>query len=183
LLDVGAGFGHFVRWALKNCWDAWGSEPDPWARQRSVAAGRVVADLDDIRPPFDVITLWDVLEHSTNPVGLASSLRPLLRSGGRIVVDSPNFAAMKLRWWWLRRDPQRFRAVVRPHEHAIQFTETGLHRTLARAGFTEMTTLHPPLSHGDSRLLNSVARLVPPLRQGLFVRGIAPDQAPEDSTT
>ncbi len=174
LLDVGAGFGHFVRWALDHGWDAWGCEPDPWARERSVAAGRVVADLDDIRPPFDVITLWDVLEHSADPVPLASSLRPLLRSGGRIVVDSPNFAAMKLRWWWLRRDPQRFRDVIRPHEHVTQFSEAGVHRTLARAGFTELTTLHPPLSHGESRLLDTLVRLVPALRQGLFVRGIAP---------
>jgi len=81
---------------------------------------------------------------------------------------------MKLRWWWLRRDPQRFRDVIRPHEHVTQFSEAGVHRTLARAGFTELTTLHPPLSHGESRLLDTLVRLVPALRQGLFVRGIAP---------
>jgi hypothetical protein len=168
---------------MDYCWDAWGYEPNPWARERSVAAGRVVADLDDLGTPFDVITLWDVLEHSTDPVALASSLRPLLRPGGRIVVDSPNFAAMKLRWWWLQRDPQRFRTVIRPHEHAIQFTEAGLHRALVRAGFTNLTTLHPPLSRGESRLLDTVARLLPPLRQGLFVTGIAPNRASEDRTT
>jgi SAM-dependent methyltransferase len=172
LLDFGCGVGHFVRWGLDRGWDAWGCDIDPWARERSVAPDRIVSDPRDLDYPFDLVTLWDVLEHTSDPVGLASSLRPLLRPGARIVVDSPNFAAMKLRWWWLRRNPQRFYDVIRPHQHAIQFTEAGLHRTLNRAGFSGVVTLDPPLSRRRSRTLDALVRVYPALRRGLFVTGV-----------
>ena len=130
-LDVGCGFGHFVRWACERGWDAWGFEPDEWARGQSVAPPeRVVDDLDGLPLDFELITMWDVLEHAEDPVGFARMLARRLAPGGRVLVCSPNFEALQLRWWWLRRSPQRFKAFVRPHEHVTQFTAEG---ALARA--------------------------------------------------
>src|SRR5205807_4453781 len=126
----GCGFGHFVRWACEHGWDAWGYEPDPWARERTEARGRVVATMDELSPPFALITLWDVLEHITEPIDYAHSLLPWLSPGGRLLVSSPNFAAMKLRWPLLRRSPERFNAVLKPFEHVVQFTEIGIRLTL-----------------------------------------------------
>jgi SAM-dependent methyltransferase len=174
LLDVGCGFGHFVRWSLDHGWDAWGAEQDRWSREAALVEDRIVADPSDLSGEFDTITLWDVLEHTIRPVELAAKLRLRLRPGGRLFVCSPNFAAMKLRWPVLRHSPAKFNDVVRPLEHATQFTEVGLARTLERAGFVDPLVLRPPLASRDRSPLNLVARRVPSLRKGLFVSAYAP---------
>jgi SAM-dependent methyltransferase len=170
VLDIGCGFGHFVRWASGMGWDAWGYDPDDWSRSQTVAPpGRIVARLDELTGEFDVITMWDVLEHSFDPVDLARSLSRRLAPDGRIVICSPNFEALQRRWWWLRLAPDRFMAYVRPHEHVTQFTPSGLTMTLGRAGYRDVTRLHPPLSRRGVPGLDAVVRRFPWLRTGLFV--------------
>jgi SAM-dependent methyltransferase len=169
-LDIGCGFGHYVRWAREAGWDAWGYEPDDWARHRTVAdPARIVAALDQLDGEFDVVTMWDVLEHSLEPVESARTLEKLLAPGGRLVVCSPNFEALQRRWWWLRLHPEHFTAFVRPHEHVTQFTPLGLELALTRAGYVDIARVQPPLSRAGVPGLDTVARHVPWLRQGLFV--------------
>jgi SAM-dependent methyltransferase len=169
LLDVGCGFGHFVQWAVEHGWDAWGIEPDPWARESSVVPRRVVKDAASLEGSFDVVSMWDVLEHTTDPIGLAASLRGLVCPGGRLFVCSPNFAAMKLRWPVLRHSPERFSQIVKPDEHAVQFTELGARLTLQRAGYERVEVLRPPLANRPNPVLDALVRWWPSLRQGLFL--------------
>jgi SAM-dependent methyltransferase len=176
LLDVGCGFGHFVQWALSAGWDAWGCEPDPWARERTLVAERVAASLDAVSGSFDIVTLWDVLEHVPAPIEFAASLPAVMRPGGRVLVCSPNFSSVKLRWPIARLNYQRFNSVVQPEEHFTQFTETGLRLTLQRAGFTTVTFMHPPLARGGG-LVERVMRFWPALRPGLFACARAPQGA------
>jgi SAM-dependent methyltransferase len=173
VLDVGCGFGHFVRWAGEHGWDAWGVDFDPWARERTVAPGRVHADVAEFGEPFDVVTLWDVLEHVADPIAFAASVRGCLRPGGRVLAGSPNFDALKLRWPFLRRDPDRFRELVRPEEHVVQFTEAGLSLALERAGYGRPRPLRPPLARRSRTAENWMARRFPQLRRGLFVEAFA----------
>ena len=174
LLDVGCGFGHFVWWALEHGWDAWGTDSDPWAIEASVAPGRTAQDPGELEGSFDVITLWDVLEHTTRPIDLAASLRPRLHASGRLFVCSPNFAAMKLRWPLVRQSARRFNELVRPTEHVVQFTERGMTLTLERAGYEKVDVLRPPLASRSNRLLDAIVRRWPSLRKGLFVNAYAP---------
>ncbi len=186
LVDVGSGFGHFVQWADRHGWDAWGVEPDPWARGNSIAPDRVVASLSDVPAPFDHVTLWDVLEHVPRPIELLTELLELLRPGGRVLVCSPNFASMKLRWPLLRRTPSRFNDVIQPAEHCTQFTEKGVCLALQRAGFEELARLRPPMSrsHGlAGRALDVAVRLAPTLRKGLFVVGRRPRPSGDQGAT
>src|SRR5919112_2231454 len=86
VLDVGCGFGHFVRWAEDAGWDAWGYEPDQWSRDHAVCdSSQVVPTLADAPGPFDVITMWDVLEHSEDPLAFVRELAGHLAPGGRLV--------------------------------------------------------------------------------------------------
>ena len=173
LLDVGCGFGHFVRWAVEHGWDGFGSDFDPWARQRSVVPDRVRADPADFTGTFDVVTLWDVLEHVREPIEFAAGLRPRLRPGGRLLVGSPNFAALQLRWPLLRRDPARFHDLVRPEEHVVQFTEAGITLTLERAGYRGVRVLRPPMARRSGAAQDWLVRRLPQLRRGLFAEGFA----------
>lgn len=174
LLDVGCGFGHFVGWAVSRGWDAWGFDDDEWAIERNVMPDRVVSSLDALDGTFDLITLWDVLEHVPEPVVFLRRLRRLASEpGGRITVASPNFAAMKLRWPLLKRRPERFADVIRPDEHALQLTVKGTRLALERSGFGQVQVLHPPLAGPAPRVAQLSARLMPSLRRGLFVQARA----------
>lgn len=111
LLDVGAYTGVFVEIAAQHSWDAWGVEPSRWAVQQAKARGlRVLqgtletADLPEAF--FDVVTMWDVIEHLTDPRGALQQAHRLLRPGGLLVVhtidiDSPFARLMGGRWPWL----------------------------------------------------------------------------------
>ena len=173
LLDVGCGFGHFVRWAVDHGWDAFGTDFDAWARERTVVPGRVRAHHDELDGVFDVVTLWDVLEHVRNPIEFAAGLRHRLRPGGRLIVGSPNFAALKARWPLLRLDAARFNDLVRPEEHVVQFTEAGMLLTLERAGYQRPRVLRPPMARRSNRAANWLVRRVPQLRRGLFAEAFA----------
>jgi len=139
-----------------------------------VAPARVVEDSSALDGSFDVVTLWDVLEHTTAPIDFVAGLRALLHPGGRVFVCSPNFAGIKLRWPLLRRSRERFDTVVRPNEHAIQFTETGMRRTLEHAGYERVEHLRPPLASQPNLVLDALARWWPSARRGLFVNAYAP---------
>jgi SAM-dependent methyltransferase len=168
LLDVGCGFGHFVAWAHERGWDAWGLEPDPWARESSVAPGRIVGEMGELDEPFDLITMFDVLEHVPDPVAEAEALRARLRPGGRLLVGCPSFASLRLVWRFLARDQERFLRWVRPHEHVSQFTAEGLRLVLVRAGFDRVEPLRPPLATQSNPVLDTAARRLPRLRPGMY---------------
>jgi 2-polyprenyl-3-methyl-5-hydroxy-6-metoxy-1,4-benzoquinol methylase len=168
LVDIGCAFGHFVAWANDAGWDAWGVEPSEWAREQSVAdKSRIVSSLDEIPGAVDQFTLWDVLEHVDDPVGFLRSLAARSSTGGSILVSSPNFAALKVRWPWLRLNSERFNDVVRPSEHVLQFTTNGVRVALERGGFEDVRFLRPPASR-SSFLVDAFIARVPVLRRGFF---------------
>lgn len=111
LLDVGAYIGVFVEVARAAGWDALGVEPSAWAVKQARRHGLPViegtlaaADLQD--RTFDVITLWDVIEHVDDPAAELGRAFDRLNPGGIIAVhtmDIDSIAArlMGRRWPWL----------------------------------------------------------------------------------
>ncbi len=133
LLDVGCHIGVFVEIAARHGWDAWGVEPSHWAAAQAQAAGLQVvegtmatAGFDD--GFFDVITLWDVIEHLEHPSAELGQVHRLLKPGGVIVahtmdLDSPFARLMGRRWPWLME------------MHLYYFTRQTLTLLMEKAGF------------------------------------------------
>lgn len=133
LLDVGAYIGVFVEVARTAGWDAIGLEPSHWAVAEArrhglpMIAGTLTAP--ELRAvSFDVITLWDVIEHLENPHAELARARELLRPGGGIVVHTMDIASpiarlMGARWPWLMA------------MHVQYFSRRTLTRMLAEVGF------------------------------------------------
>lgn len=90
LLDFGCGTGHFLRHAKKYNTKAFGIEPSPEAR---LASEIEIADsLNSLPPtPFDVITMWHVLEHVYSLEETLHQLKNRLTQSGTIFIAVPNW--------------------------------------------------------------------------------------------
>lgn len=133
LLDVGCALGDFLTEAKDAGWDVEGVEISHFAAQRArerglrVATGRL-EDLDLPPASFDVITLYDAIEHMTDPVSTLAAVRRLLVPGGIVHLVTPNVGGMQARL--LGRHWYHYK----PGEHLYYFAPQTLRSTVERAG-------------------------------------------------
>lgn len=133
LLDVGAYIGVFVEVALQRGWAAEGIEPSVWGVQQGQRAGlplmQGTLDAPEIQDKrYDVITMWDVIEHVIDPAAELAKGFELLKPGGVIAVHTMDIGSVtaKLmggRWPWL----------MEMHVHF--FSRSGLCQLLEKQGF------------------------------------------------
>lgn len=133
LLDIGAYIGVFVEVAVAAGWKACGLEPSHWAaaiaQERGLPVIAGTLDAPELQGQhFDVITMWDVIEHLGDPLSELTRARRLLIPGGTVAVhtmdiDSLTARLMGRRWPWLM------------DMHVHYFSRETLGRLLDRAGF------------------------------------------------
>lgn len=101
LIDLGCASGFFIDEALNHGFDAYGIEPSTAARAHATVrtAQRIALSLDSptLPPHFDVITLWDVLEHLPDPFSTLASLRQRLRPSGWLALVVPTLGNVNTR--------------------------------------------------------------------------------------
>ncbi len=138
LLDVGCATGIFLNGMRQRGWHVEGLEPSPhaaaYARQRFGLEVREQSLEESGFPDeqFDVLTLWDVLEHVPDPAIAIAEAARILRPGGWLVLSLPNPASWERRWfgpYWAGWDVPR-------HFHI--FSQEVLERYLAPAGFSQV---------------------------------------------
>ena len=91
ILDVGAAYGYFVKAAREAGWQASGVELAPEvAREAAKLANAEILAGDFLKVPlepgFDVITMFDVIEHVRDPLAWLVRARELLAPGGLLVI-------------------------------------------------------------------------------------------------
>jgi SAM-dependent methyltransferase len=103
LLDVGCGIGLFCYEASREGFHAEGIDPS----QRLIDAGRNALKVsvkqglvEDFDPGYQYggIVIWDVLEHVPNPVAILRKCHELLREGGFIFAQVPNYDGLSNRF-------------------------------------------------------------------------------------
>jgi 2-polyprenyl-3-methyl-5-hydroxy-6-metoxy-1,4-benzoquinol methylase len=159
LLDVGCYTGIFVEIAARHGWDAWGVEPCRWAVKHARTRGLHVVQgtLDTASLPqatFDVVTMWDVIEHVTDPYGTLQQAYRLLKSGGLVVVhtidiESPFARLMGPRWPWLME------------MHIYYFSRRTLRAMLEKCGFRVLSDRPQGRYLRLGYLMNRVGALAP----------------------
>jgi SAM-dependent methyltransferase len=104
ILDVGCASGLFLRQALHSGWDVAGVEPSETLCREAVKnlenKGEIqCVALEDAHftGTFDAITLWDVLEHVSDPNGFLSICRNLLNNDGHLFLNVPNLDSLEAR--------------------------------------------------------------------------------------
>ena len=134
LLDIGTAAGAFLAAASARGWSAEGCEPNRWladwgAKHYGVTI-RPGGVFEHDYPPasFDVVTLWDVLEHATDPRAMLERCRLLLRPGGLLVVNYPDVGS-----WIARVLGRRWLFLTSVHLH--YFDRRTITRILESSGF------------------------------------------------
>lgn len=156
ILELGPGTGEFLSVAGERRFQASGVEPSEWAAQRArelgveITVGQLedwIAEHPGLRP--DAVALWHVLEHVADPVALLGEVATVLRPGGILVLEVPNFASVDAR----RLGVDWQGATV--DEHRFHFTPDGLGRMLTAAGFEIECVLpfSPRIYDGPQRTL------------------------------
>lgn len=135
VLDVGCATGIFLDGMRRWGWEAHGVEPNPvasaYARER-LGLAVVTSDLTAAgyaAESFDVVTLWDVLEHVPDPRGTLSEVARVLRPGGLLVLSLPSIESVEARLfgrYWAGWDAPR---------HLALFPRPVLVRLLRETGF------------------------------------------------
>jgi 2-polyprenyl-3-methyl-5-hydroxy-6-metoxy-1,4-benzoquinol methylase len=141
LLDVGTAAGSFLHIAAERGWEVQGCEPNrwlcDWGRKHYGLDIREGTIFDQRYPDgsFDAVTLWDVLEHTPDPLGLLQECRRVLKVGGLLVVNYPDIGS------WIARIMGK-RWVFLLSVHLYYFTRQTMRRLLERAGF-EVAAMRP----------------------------------------
>jgi 2-polyprenyl-3-methyl-5-hydroxy-6-metoxy-1,4-benzoquinol methylase len=135
LLDVGCATGIFLELVRDLGWHGEGIDISDYALGRARDKGldvRRATSPASVHAPgsFDVITMWDLIEHVPDPTELLAECRNLLRPGGVIALSTPDAGSLAARV--LRRNWLGFRSI---DEHLYFFTRETMSRMLETAGF------------------------------------------------
>lgn len=162
LLDVGAGYGYFRRAADEAALSHEGIEISHYANQVSKELFGFSSFEGDIgsfaaseSKAFDVITLWDVIEHVEDPEGTLRLLAGMLAEGGLIFLRTPSITATERRVF-----ASRYHS-FKP-EHLYYFGPNSSTELFERAGFDVvfLTTESHLLSGFLGRRVHRLARLL-----------------------
>ena len=135
ILDIGCGDGSLLMFMKGLGWETYGIDfhegSSRYAREvlgLDVLFGR----LEEVSYPedfFDIIILFHVLEHLSDPLETLERARPLLKEDGVLLIAVPNFASFEA---WIFRS--KWYGIVAPH-HLYHFTPHTLEAMLKSAGF------------------------------------------------
>ncbi len=138
VLDIGCAGGAFLLAAENLGLEAVGIEPNRWmcdyARTEHQVDARpgVLADHHFPDATFDLITLWDVIEHVPSPSAELKEIHRILKPGGVLVVNYPDYRSLPARllgrkWpFWLS-------------VHLTYYTPSTITKHLKESGFTVET--------------------------------------------
>jgi SAM-dependent methyltransferase len=135
LLDIGCSTGIFLNEMRTAGWDVRGVETSEHAveyARRHFKLDIFQGPLEDARFEgnlFNIITLWDVLEHTQSPTSTLKEIYRLLKPGGWLVANIPNVESIDRKLFgphWLGFDPPR---------HLFAFPRATFESMLNEVGF------------------------------------------------
>lgn len=159
VLDIGCAYGYFLT-VMPKGWSKFGVEVSTHAakfasklnKDAKVINGELTSNTFNAAK-FDLITLWDVIEHLPDPLSVLQTSYRLLKKGGKIAlttgdVDSA-FAKFQGQNWHLYNPPQ----------HLSYFSTTTIIKILKKAGFKKISVIHPSAYYPLSYLLHKLKNL------------------------
>lgn len=153
LLDVGCGGGDFLAAASEFGYVARGVDISEAAVARCRERGLEAHAGDFLTlglPPFDCVTMWDLVEHLPDPQAFLRRAFEVVRPGGYLVVKTPNVAGSAFA---IGRAVPRLAGLLLGFPVHVQFFDRAtLDLALRQSGFGEVAWLSGrPMRSGPSR--------------------------------
>jgi 2-polyprenyl-3-methyl-5-hydroxy-6-metoxy-1,4-benzoquinol methylase len=155
LLDVGAATGQFMNVARDHGWEVQGIELSQWAveqAQRQFGFSLLEGTLPDSRIPnsaFDIVTMWDCIEHLAHPNTVLREIHRVLRPGGLLVLSTGDVPHL---------DPKLLSGWYSPPWHLYYFSRETIHQLLDICGFVVDEQLGTPVHQGSVGVMVVAAR-------------------------
>ena len=136
VLDVGCAMGFFLLVMLECNYKAYGVDLSRYASSyaRDVLRLNVhEGDLLSARLPdgfFDIITMWDVIEHLQNPLEVLAEIKRIIKSQGTLIIETLNVDSLSARI--LRRSWPLYN----PPYHLFYYSQKTLTGVLNKIGFS-----------------------------------------------
>lgn len=133
VLDIGTAGGAFLEAAEQCGYSAHGMEPSRYlveqgkARGLKIEQGTIERHSFDAHS-FDMVCLWDVIEHLPHPKVALVEIRRLLKADGILLINYPDIGT-----WQAKVAGKRFWWILSVHLH--HFTPDSIREICHRAGF------------------------------------------------
>ncbi len=162
-LDVGCAMGFFVETARENGWRAEGIDISSYCVEHGNSQGlklyeSTLQDYEAQDGSFDLITMWDYIEHSPDPRRDLAKAFQLLKKNGLLAVTAPDISSLPARVFkenWMG---------FKQREHLFYFSRNILKDMLRQIGFEVVCGRHA----GKHVSLEFFAR-----RLGLYFPGVS----------
>jgi SAM-dependent methyltransferase len=168
LLDIGCGDGVLLETARDTGARVVGTEvSDLLIAQVRQRLGAEVVWAPEAAPlaeaSFDVVTLFNVIEHLHSPRQMLAAVVRWVRPGGVVLIHVPNFGGWPARWAGARWHQ------IEPFAHYYYFTAQSLGRLLRMVGLTPMGRFNLPAAGWRGRLQRWTARFGLHIDNGLGI--------------
>ncbi|OGM56049.1 hypothetical protein A3F62_03975 [Candidatus Woesebacteria bacterium RIFCSPHIGHO2_12_FULL_44_11] len=132
VLDIGAATGTLLQIFMDHGWEAHGVEPSSSAGEvtrRGIKVTKSIFEKANLPENyFDAVVINHTLEHVANPLEVLIKIKTVLKKGGIVYVDLPNFGSLSSQLMtknW---------ALLLPNEHVYHFTPDTLKKIIKKAG-------------------------------------------------
>lgn len=152
LLDVGCGTGHFLYACNGQGWEATGAdislagiqlcnETNDFQCVQFSHVDELLIHFGDNR--FNIITLWEVIEHITDPIKYLEIIIKLLKPGGKLFISTPNVDSFYSKY--LKENWHGFQGKMSEY-HIRYFNKKSLSYLLDQVGLKikKVRTISPP---------------------------------------
>jgi len=133
IFDIGAATGYFLDLARDRGWQTAGVEISKYAsdiakfKKHEIYNNSSLGDFHQHK--FDVVTMWDVLEHLQSPKEYLKNVNKILNQGGVLAINTVDAGS-----WWAKLFGKKWHQ-LNPPEHLFYFSKNNLKLLLKNSGF------------------------------------------------
>lgn len=155
LLELGCAYGYFLELAGRH-WDAVGvdvAEDAVRHAREKLGAKAICADfleMDNEPQAYDVVCLWDTIEHLTHPVRVLQKAARWLKPGGVCAVTTGDVGSVVAR---VRGEEWR---QIHPPSHVFYFSRETLSKAMQAAGLEVTEAKHVGYSRSYQSMVHGV---------------------------
>lgn len=140
IADIGTGYGFWVKEMLNRGFNTDGYEISKERRAIAeqvtgtvIGSNNLLSTREPLKKKYDIITLFQVLEHICNPQLFLNELYSSLNVNGRILIEVPNFDD------WLVEESADYSSFYYQRAHLYYYNSTSLEKLFKSLDFNSFT--------------------------------------------